>query len=81
MIVLEKNIGFRVATETRGQSTDKETTTENSENKATQAGTRQYGGAGRKETDTWKTMEAQPKELVDRPKGLPSVDAVLLEQW
>ena len=52
MIVLEKNIGFRVATETRGQSTDKETTTENSENKATQAGTRQYGGAGRKETDT-----------------------------
>ena len=52
MIVLEKNIGFRMGTETRGQSTDKETTTAKSENKATQAGARQDSGAGRKETDT-----------------------------
>ena len=46
MIVTEKNIGFRVGSETRGQST-----TANSENKATQAGTRQDSGAGRKQTD------------------------------
>lgn len=46
MIVTEKNIGFRLGSETRGQST-----TANSEKKATQAGKRQDSGAERKQTD------------------------------